>query len=90
MKSTIFALLAASAAAFPIAALAQQQLTDPAFLQRALTAMQVQRNQAMDAAAGQQARADGLQEDLNKARAKIKELEPKPDAPATSAPADSR
>lgn len=54
-------LLLASAAA------AQQQPADPAFLQRALVALQAQRNQAMDSSAAQQARADGLAEELAKA-----------------------
>jgi hypothetical protein len=56
-----------------------QQQPDPAFLQRALAAMQGQRNQAMDVAVAQQARADGLVDDLAKANARIRELEPKPD-----------
>lgn len=66
---------AALLAASPV--FAQQQAPDPAFLQRALSAMQAQRNQAMDAAAVQQARADGLADDLAKAQTRIKELEEK-------------
>lgn len=61
-------------------AFAQHQPADPAFLQRAISAMQAQRNQAMDAAAVLQARADGLQDELSKAQAKLKELDEKPDA----------
>lgn len=57
-------------------ALAQQQ-PDPAFLQRALGAMQTQRNQAMDALAVSEAKAAGLADDLGKANARIKELETK-------------
>ena len=58
-------------------AFAQQQSPDPAFLQRALGAMQAQRNQAMDAAAVNEAKAAGLADDLAKAQARIKELESK-------------
>jgi len=71
MKKIVFAtLLLLSTSAF-----AQQ--SDPAFMQRAVTALQAQRNAALDGAAAQQARADGLQEELNKAQARIKELEAK-------------
>ena len=62
--------------AAPAPALAQPQ-PDPAALQRALAAVQSQRNQAMDIAAGQQARADGLADELAKVQTKLKELEPK-------------
>lgn len=58
-----------------------QQAPDPVFLQRALTAMQAQRNQAMDAQAISTAQAAGLADDLAKAQARIKELEPKLDEP---------
>lgn len=51
---------------------------DPALLQRALNVLQAQRNQAMDSAAIAEARAAGLTDDLAKANARIKELEPKP------------
>jgi hypothetical protein len=62
-------------------AIAQQQ-PDPAFLQRAVNALQAQRNQALDAAAIAQARAAGLTDDLAKAQERIKELEPREgDAP---------
>jgi hypothetical protein len=63
----------------PSAALAQQ--ADPAFLQRAVGVLQTQRNDAFNAAAAQQVRADGLADDLAKAQARIKELEQKPEAP---------
>jgi len=43
--------------------------------------LQAQRNQALDAAAAQQARADGLADDLAKAQARIKELEQKQEPP---------
>jgi hypothetical protein len=60
-------------------ALAQQTLPDPAFLQKALSAMQAQRNQAMDALAVSDAKAQMVAEDLAKANTRIKELEPKPE-----------
>jgi hypothetical protein len=50
---------------------------DPAFMQRAIAALQNQRNQALDAAAAAAAKAEGLSEDLVKAQARIKELEEK-------------
>jgi hypothetical protein len=56
-------------------ALAQQ--ADPAFMQRAIAALQAQRNQALDAAAVSDAKVAGLTEDLTKANSKIKELEDK-------------
>lgn len=58
-------------------AFAQQQ-PDPRFMQRAIAALQSQRNQALDAAAGAEARAAELADDLARAQARIKELEPKP------------
>jgi hypothetical protein len=61
----------------PTVATAQQQ-PDPAFLQRALAAMQTQRNQAQDIAAEREAQ---LMLELAKAQAKLKEQEAKP-APA--------
>ena len=73
-KIIVIAGLLASTSAF-----AQQQ-PDPAVMQRALNVLQAQRNQAMDSAAIAEARAVGLADDLAKAQAKIKELEPK--APA--------
>ena len=54
-------------------ALAQQ--ADPIFMQRAITALQTQRNSALDAQVVAEAKVTGLTEDLNKANAKIKELE---------------
>lgn len=60
-------------------ALAQQ--VDPAFLQRALSALQMQRNQAADQAAVEKARADGLADDLAKAQAEIKSLQEKASEP---------
>lgn len=75
MKRTTIA-LGLSLLATP--AFAQQQ-ADPAMLQRALSAIQIQRNQAFDLAASWEARANGLAEELAKAQARIKELESKPE-----------
>jgi hypothetical protein len=69
-------LFAASSAA------AQQQQLDPALMQRTLEVVAAQRNNAMNAAAVTEAKAAGLAEELAKANARLKELEPKPDAPA--------
>lgn len=63
-------------------ALAQQQPPDPAFLQRALAAMQTQRNQAMDSAAVLEARLATTADDLAKANARIKEMEAKKQDPS--------
>jgi hypothetical protein len=60
---------------FALPVYAQQQQADPAFMQRAITSLQTQRNNAFDAAAVAEAKAAGLTEDLAKANAKIKELE---------------
>lgn len=57
-------------------AFAQQQ-ADPAFMLRAIPVLQAQRNAALDQAAAEKARADGLADDLAKAQARIKEMEPK-------------
>lgn len=54
---------------------------DPVILQRALTVLQSQRNQAMDAAAAADIRSAGLVDDLAKANARIKELEPAKESP---------
>lgn len=69
---SIIALLAAL-----ISSASAQQQPDPATLSKALAVIQAQRNQALDMAAGQQVRAEGLQEELAKAQAKIKEMESK-------------
>lgn len=53
------------------------QQPDAAFLQRAIGTLQTQRNAALDAQAIAEARSAGLADDLNKANAKIKELEDK-------------
>lgn len=56
-----------------------QQGPDPAFMQRALDSIAAQRNNALNAAAVAEARVAGLTEELAKATARIKELEPKPE-----------
>lgn len=55
-----------------------QQAPDPVFLQHAITAVQTQRNLAMDAQAVSDAKLAALTEELTKAKARIKELEFKP------------
>jgi hypothetical protein len=73
-----FAILLLLLAASPASA---QQQPDPQFMQRAIAALQTQRNQALDTAAGAEARAAGLADDLARAQARIKELEQKQEAP---------
>lgn len=70
------------ALALPSVVLAQQQTVDVVFLQRALAAIEQQRNQALTAQAIAEAKIGGLSDELTKANAKIKELEAKetPDA----------
>ncbi len=58
-----------------VPAWSQQMPQDAPFLQRAIGVMAAQRNQALDLVVGEKARADGLQDDLNKAKARITELE---------------
>lgn len=58
-----------------------QQAPDPAFLQRALAAVEQQRNQALNSQAVAEARAAGLTDDLAKANARIKEMETKIEKP---------
>ena len=55
----------------------QEQANSPAFLQRVIGSMQGQRNVSNDAVAVLEAKVVGLTDDLNKANAKIKELEDK-------------
>jgi hypothetical protein len=54
---------------------------DAAFMQRAITSLQAQRNTALDNQAVAEAKASGLAEDLTKANTKIKELEDKINPP---------
>jgi phage shock protein A len=84
MKRFAFALLLLAS---PATAQQPQQPPDPAFLQKALSAMQQQRNQAMDSVAVMQAQAEQAREELAKAQERIKQLEAKPaDAPPPVAP----
>lgn len=53
------------------------QQPDPAFMQRAIAALQAQRNAALDAQAVSEAKVAGLTEDLNKANLRIKGFEDK-------------
>lgn len=72
----------AAALLLALPAHAQPAPPDPAFLQQALGAMQAQRNQALDQAAVETARAAMTAAELEKAKARIKELEaPKPAEP---------
>lgn len=60
-------------------ALAQQQVADPATLQRLLTMTQAQRNQLFDAFTAASVQIEALTDDLAKARARLNELEQKPE-----------
>lgn len=55
-------------------ALAQQQ-SDPAFLQQAIASLQQQRNQALDQAAVAEANGRLAAQEIEKLRARVKELE---------------
>lgn len=72
-SSIVFMLLLAAGAA------QGQQPPDAAMLQRLLNAIEAQRNQALTQHAYAEAARAGLAEDLARANARIKELEPKPD-----------
>jgi len=54
----------------------QQQQPDTATLQKAITALQQQRNQAWDAAAAAQIEVQKLSEELAKLKAEIEKKEP--------------
>ena len=58
-----------------------QQPDQQAFMQRAISALQAQRNAALDAHAASEAKLSGLTEDLAKANLKIKGLEDKLNPP---------
>ncbi len=58
---------------------AQQQQSDPAYLGKVIAALETQRNEANNQTALSQARVAVLTEELAKAQARIKELEPKPE-----------
>lgn len=75
-------LIALTAVLVSSSAMAQQP--DPAFLQRAVQALQSQRNAALDAQAVAEAKVAGLTEDLARANLRIKgfeDKEPKKDKP---------
>lgn len=75
MKLLFSVLVALSLVAIPLAA---QQQPDPATLNKILANMQAQRNQAMDAAAMQAARADMLAEELAKVKDELTKSKPVP------------
>lgn len=54
-----------------------QQTADPAFLQKALQALQAQRNAALDGQAAAEARAALLTEEVDKLRKQVEDLKPK-------------
>lgn len=60
----------------PSVAVSAQQ-ADPVFLQRALTVMQSQRDQAMNALVMVEVNVVELKDELAKTKARMKELEPK-------------
>lgn len=62
---------------FVMATSAHAQTLDPAFLQRAIAAVQTQRNLALDTAAVAEAKVAALSDDLAKANLRIRELEAK-------------
>lgn len=70
-------ILGALAAMLLMPAANAQQAPDTAALQRAIAALQAQRNQAWDVAVTLEMKAASLAEDLAKAQAKVKELEEK-------------
>lgn len=57
--------------------LTHAQPVDPAFMQRAIAALQAQRNAAQDATVVAEAKAAGIADELVKAQTRIKELEAK-------------
>lgn len=67
-----------------VPALAQQPApqADPAFMQKALTALQAQRNAALDGQAAAQAQAAMLTEEVATLKKQIEDLKPKSDKPA--------
>jgi hypothetical protein len=66
------------ALAIVLSGAASAQQPDPEFLKRAIAAVQAQRNVALDTAAVAEAKVNSLTDDLAKANARLKELEPKP------------
>jgi len=74
------ALIAAFAVVLMPYALAQQR-PDPAFLEKALTSMEAQRNSAMNAHAATEARLALANEEIARLKAEIEKLTPKKEAP---------
>lgn len=77
MKRILVTVLALAAAP----AFAEQQPADPAFLQRALDSVATQRNNALNSAAVQEARASLLEEQVKRLEARIKQFEANPANP---------
>lgn len=75
IKKALLVLMLSTSTAFAQAP--ASNAPDPAFMQRAITALQTQRNSALDAQALSEAKLAGVIEDLNKANTRIKELEAK-------------
>lgn len=70
-----------------VASSAAAQQADPAELSRRIAVIEAQRNQALGWHAASESARAGLAEDLARAQARIKELEPKkPDEPAKETP----
>jgi hypothetical protein len=57
----------------------QQQPADPAFMQKAIQALQTQRNQALDAQAVVEAKAMQLADEVAKLKTELDELKKKPE-----------
>ena len=74
MKTIVIALLLL---AVPARAQQPQMPPDPAFMQKAITALQQQRNDALDRQAGSEAKASQLAEENAKLKAENEELKKK-------------
>lgn len=72
-----YGLLVGLLVSMPAYAQTPPQQPDPAFMQRAIVALQTQRNNALDAQLVAEARLQGVTDELAKANAKLKELEDK-------------
>lgn len=70
------------------AASAQQppQAPDPAFMQKAMAALQQQRNEALDRAAGAEARLAVMADELQKAKIDLAQLKAKYEPPKAAEP----
>ena len=80
MKAILYACLAL-ALTNPALAQQPQQPPDPVLLQKLIGSLQVQRNQALDAAAVAEARAVMANDELAKAQAAAKDAKPKDEKP---------